>query len=145
MLRAFALGIISVLLAFQVQAEQKLQVGQFDIHYSTFASTFLTPEIATRYGIKRSRYNGLLNISIIDSKQSESQPHAVAAQLSGQVRALTGTIEPLTFQTIREGDAIYYLAQFEHRNQDQYHFTVEIQTATGLNTKLNFNKTFYVD
>ncbi|WP_028117323.1 DUF4426 domain-containing protein [Ferrimonas senticii] len=145
MLRALLTVIITATLSLAAHAEQKLQVGKYAIHYVTFGSTFLTPEIAKSYGIERSRYTGLVNISVIDTSQPGSMPTAVAAALSGNARDLTGINKALEFREIREGDAIYYIAELSHRNEETYQFKIDINNQSDLNTTLTFKQKFYVD
>lgn len=70
----FALLLSAALFCIPAQAEQKQQVGDFAIHYIALSSTFLTPNIAKTYGIKRSRYTGLVNIAVLDTAQQGSPP-----------------------------------------------------------------------
>ena len=64
-----ALKIITLILAMTTitaaQAEQKEVMGDWNVHYIAFGSGFLTPEIAKNYGITRSKYNGVVNISVL--------------------------------------------------------------------------------
>ena len=62
-------------------AEQKQQVGNFDIHYMALSSTFITPSIAKTYGIERSNYNGIVNIAVLDTSKEGNPP--VAIEISG--------------------------------------------------------------
>jgi len=122
-------------------AEQSVSFANLQVHYIALPTTFLQPEIANRYGIKRSKYTGLVNISIID-KQANSQ--AIAAQLSGLGKNLIGQTETLTFKEIVEGDAIYYIATYPFSNEEIVHFTIQIGTENASNT-LKFQHKFYTD
>lgn len=118
-------------------AETKL--GDWTVHYSAFASTFLTPEVARSYNIERSRFNGLVNISVVDAQGVTQQ-----VNISGEGKSLLGTVRPLEFQPIREGDAIYYIAEVPYRNEDNILFTIEIQNPQQ-GGNFSFRHTFYVD
>lgn len=141
---AFA-PLLALLLTLPVQAEQKMQVGKYAIHYVTFGSTFLTPKIATSYGLNRSRYTGVVNISVLDTSQSTSAANAVAVTITGNAKNLTGIVKDLEFREIREGDAIYYIAELDHRNEETYLFDINISNSSDLNTKLKFKQKLYVD
>lgn len=125
------------------QAEQKQQVGNFDIHYMALSSTFITPAIAKTYGIERSRYTGLVNITVLDKSQ-ESMP-AVAVEISGLANNLLDARVELQFKEIREGDSIYYIAEVPYRDDQEINFEIAIKYAKKLNTALKFKQKFYID
>jgi len=124
-------------------AEQKQQVGNYDIHYMALGSTFITPAIAKTYGIERSRFNGIVNIAVLDTSQ-EGNP-AVAVDISGIANNLLDARKDLNFKEIREGDAIYYIAQVPYRDNQEINFNIAIKHAKKLNTTLKFKQKFYVD
>ena len=124
-------------------AEQKQQVGNFDIHYMALNSTFITPEIAKTYGIERSGYNGLVNITVLNTNQ-EGNP-AVAVEISGIANNLIDARMTLDFKEIREGDAIYYIAEVPFRDDQDVNFDIAIKYANQLNTSLKFKQKFYVE
>ncbi|GAA4875519.1 DUF4426 domain-containing protein [Ferrimonas pelagia] len=140
-----SLLIASLFLLAPASAEQKLQVGDYAIHYVSFGSTFLTPQIAKNYGITRSRYTGLVNVSVIDTSQPTDETHAVPVAISGTARNLLGSSKTLEFKEIREGDAIYYIAELSHSNEETFTFNIELSNGSDLNTKLRFEQKFYVD
>jgi hypothetical protein len=125
------------------QAEQKQQVGNFDIHYMALSSTFITPAIAKTYGIERSRYTGLVNITVLDKSQ-EGMP-AVAVEISGLANNLLDARVELQFKEIREGDSIYYIAEVPYRDDQEINFEIAIKYAKKLNTALKFKQKFYID
>ena len=94
-------------ISFSAQAEQKVTLGKWDVHYIVFDTTFLTPEIAKANGIVRSKYNALVNISVLDSATQVAQ----RVDISGTARNLIGTTKELKFKRVIDGDAIYYLAR----------------------------------
>ncbi|MDF2274865.1 DUF4426 domain-containing protein [Aeromonas caviae] len=122
-----------------LRAEQMQELGPWKVHYSAFNSSFLTPEVARTYGLERSRYNGIVNIAV-QNKQGVAQ----AVGIRGEARNLTGTLRPLNFQEVKEGNAIYYLAVLPYRNEDTYQFTLKIM-GEGQQQTLTFQQTFYVD
>lgn len=141
-------AIISVLfltLAFvgNVSAEQKQKVGNFDIHYVALGSTFLTPSIAKSYGIKRSSYTGIINVSVLDTSQEGNPP--VAVEISGIANNLLDARMNLKFREIREGKAIYYVAEVPYRDDQEINFKLAIKYSNKLNTQLKFKQKFYVE
>ncbi|MCU8076792.1 DUF4426 domain-containing protein [Shewanella sp. SM29] len=124
-------------------AEQKETVGNFDIHYMALGSTFLTPSIAKSYGIKRSSYTGIINIAVLDI--SEANKPAVPVEITGVANNLLDARINLTFKEIREGDAIYYIAEVPYRDDQEINFNVAIKYGNQLNTNLQFKQKFYVE
>lgn len=121
-------------------AEQKETLGDWDVHYIVFGTPFLTPEVAKSYGIVRSKFNALVNISVLDSNTQKAQTVA----MSGTARNLLGTSKPLSFKKVVDGNAIYYLAILPFRDQETYRFSVEIQQG-GKTQTLQFQQKMYVD
>lgn len=135
--------LISTLLCFNaaVSAEQFQQFNKLEVHYIALPSTFIQPDIANQYSIKRSSNNGLLNISILDNAQNKK---AISAQLTGTGKNLIGQTYQLEFTQIKEGEAIYYLAEYPYTNEEIVNFEINIKTDTTSNT-LKFQHKFYTD
>lgn len=128
------------LLSFQAQAEQKQVLGNWDVHYIALNSTFLTPEVAKQYGIVRSKFNGLINISVLDRKDKTAQ----SVILTGEAKNLLGVVKKLTFKEVQEGQAIYYLAVLPFSDREQYRITIKINDGKEQKT-LKFQHKFYAD
>ncbi|WP_255439173.1 DUF4426 domain-containing protein [Aestuariibacter sp. GS-14] len=128
------------LLTFTVSAEQKMQLGEWDVHYIVVNSTFFSPDTAREYGIVRSKYNALVNISVLDTATQKAQFVGV----EGSATNLLGTEKALTFKRVQEGDAIYYLAVLPFRDQETYRFSIRIQRGNDSET-LKFQQKMYVD
>ena len=125
----------------QVTADQFKQFANLEVHYITLPSTFIEPSIATQYNIKRSKNNGLLNISILNSKQNKQSVEAI---LTGTGKNLIGQTHQLEFRQIKEGKAIYYLAEYPFINEEIVNFEINVKTEKKSNT-LKFQHKFYVD
>ncbi len=123
-------------------AEQKQTFANLDVHYIAFNSTFLTPKIARTYKIKRSGYNALLNISVLDTQQLGNP--SVPATLSGTAKNLLGNVTELEFREIKEGEAIYYLAELPFRHEETFTFDIKVNSQ-GKNNHLKFVQKFYVE
>lgn len=135
-----AATLLLVSLSATVQAEQKKLLGPWEVHYMAFNSTFLTPEIAKNYAIVRSKYNGLINISVLDKDSHKAQ----SAILTGEARNLLGVTKKLTFKQVSEGEAIYYLAVLPFSDQEQFRINVDINDGKQQNT-LKFEHKFYAE
>ncbi|QYJ85224.1 DUF4426 domain-containing protein [Shewanella mesophila] len=135
--------LLSLGIATNAFAEQKQSVGNYDIHYVALGSTFITPTIAKSYGIQRSSYTGLVNISVLD-KSVEGNP-AIPVEISGIANNLLDARIDLVFREIREGDAIYYIAEVPYRDDQEINFQIAIKYGKTLNTQVTFKQKFYVD
>jgi hypothetical protein len=127
--------------SFSSFAEQSQHFNNLEVHYIALPSTFLKADIAKYYGIKRSKYTGFINISILD-KDADSK--AISAQIVGSGRNLMGQIENLDFKEIKEADAIYYIAVYPFTNEEVVDFTISIEAQNTTNT-LKFQHKFYVN
>lgn len=123
-------------------AENMKTFGTLDVHYMAIGATFLTPEVAKAYGIQRSKYNGLINISVLDNSK-DGKP-AKSVSISGTAENLTGQFKRLEFEQVKEGSAIYYLAQINYRDKEKLSFDITINDS-GKSYQLEFSQTFYVD
>jgi len=129
-------------LSFSVYAENMKKLGDLNVHYMAIGATFLTPEIAKAYGIKRSRYNGLVNISALDNTQKGSPAKTV--RIIGKARNNVGQLKSLIFREVKEENAIYYLAEVNYANEETIHFDLQI-TDGSKKHNLKFSQKFYVD
>ncbi|WP_413112968.1 DUF4426 domain-containing protein [Thaumasiovibrio sp. DFM-14] len=127
-------------LSASVSAEQSVTFDHIEVHYSAIPTTFLSPDIASNYRIQRSRYSALLNIAILDRTQDNQ---AMIASVHGSAANLLGNKKTLSFREIREGSAIYYLAEVPHTHEEQYLFEILITTQGGVTNTLRFRQTFY--
>lgn len=138
--------LISLLLAVTgAQAEQKEDFGDFEVHYSAFVSTFLTPEVAAQYGLQRSKSIGVVNIAVL-KKQGDALPVAVGAGIEGLLNNDVQQQRPLSFRRITEGQAIYYIAEFQFVQSELLTFQVTAYPDGGsAPLKLRFTQNFYND
>ncbi|MEJ2914048.1 DUF4426 domain-containing protein [Pseudoalteromonas sp. C12FD-1] len=124
-----------------MQGAQYKELGPWQVHYIAFPSTFIQPQIAKTYGLERSGYKGIVNISVL---KNNSDKTAQTVKLSGIAKNLLGNKQTLTFKEVKEGDSIYYLAQVNYTNEEILRFEIEIQQSNQFQ-KLQFQQKFYVD
>ncbi|MFZ1537109.1 MAG: DUF4426 domain-containing protein [Chromatiaceae bacterium] len=107
-------------------AENSTNADGFTIHHNAFSADTLTPEIAKAYGLQRSKFRGLLNVSVIkDVPDTTGTP--VPADLKAEILLLTGQKSPLVMKEIREGNAIYYIGEFPVQNAQTINFAIEVK------------------
>ncbi|GAA0667365.1 DUF4426 domain-containing protein [Rheinheimera tangshanensis] len=123
-----------------VHAEQKKVLGPWDVHYIAFDSTMIDAKIAQSYQLQRSKYQAVLNISVLKSSDQKAQQ----VRISGTATDLTQKQIELSFREVKEGDAIYYLAQVPVHDQKHLNFKLDIWQGTE-NQKLEFSQVFYID
>jgi hypothetical protein len=140
MKRLLMLVLLGLSLSFTAGAEQKKQLGNWDVHYIAFPAPMLTPEVAQHYKLQRSKYNGIVNISVLDKTTKQAQK----VDISGVAKNLLGQRVTLDFKEVTEGEAIYYLAQLPFQHKQQFTFDITV-TADGKTEQLKFDQTFYVD
>jgi hypothetical protein len=99
--------------------------GDHTVYYQAVNSTFLTPEIAEQYGIVRSERRAFLNVAVVRN-ESDGSTTPVTATLNGVKHNLLQQSEPIEFRVVREGEAIYYLGQFDFSNAEVLRFTLEV-------------------
>ncbi len=136
-----SITLLVVLMFFsQAHAEQKQVLGNWDVHYIALNTTFLSPEVAKQYGIVRSKFNALINISVLDRKEKLAQ----SVILTGEAKNLIGVIKKLTFKQVKEGKAVYYLAVLPFSDLEQYRISININDGLEQKT-LKFQHKFYAD
>ncbi len=128
-----------------VLAEQKERFGDYEVHYSAFASTFLTPDVAKQYDIVRSRAIGVINISVL-KKTENGNFEPVAAQVEGVRSNDIQQQLHMGFRRIKEGKAIYFIAETQYMEGEVLTFNISA-TPEGQQQalKLRFSQTFYND
>lgn len=110
----------------KAQAEQFEQVGDYQIHYNTFTTGFLQPQVAQAYGIVRSRYQAMANISVL-KKQADGQYKPVEAIVNGEMSNLAGQTVGLSFRSIREPNAIYQITTFTFTEDEPIRFRLMVR------------------
>lgn len=131
---------LGILFSYPVYAEQKQELGSWEVHYIALNSTFLTPQVAKQYAIVRSKFNGLINISVLDRQDKSAQ----SVVLTGEAKNLLGVIKKLTFKQVTEGKSIYYLAVLPFSDLEQYRISININDGLEQKT-LKFQHKFYAD
>ncbi len=140
---SLALSLVIALFSTQSTAEQFKAFDSYEVHYSAFNSTFLTPAVAQTYAIQRSKVRGLVNVAVLD-KNSQNAP--VTALVSGAFTNLVGQVQSLTFKQVREGDAVYYITEFRFTDDEILKFDLQVQPDPNKPAyNLQFQQHFYVD
>ncbi|QBX43941.1 DUF4426 domain-containing protein [Pseudomonas fluorescens] len=127
---------LSAVAADAIKGERKEVFGDVTVHYNTFNSTFLTPDIAKAAELIRSKNQGVINVSVI----KDGKP--LIANVTGTVKDLTSQSVPLNFRQVTEQGAIYYIAQYPVEQQETRTFEIKVQNGNKINT-INFNQELF--
>ncbi len=140
-MRALSL-LIALLLAPLALAQQSKRFEPFEVHYSVVSTTFLSPQVAGSYGIVRGRDRAILNLAVREHL-ADGTTRARSAKLQGRTWDLFQN-QFLEFQEIREGEAIYYIGEFEFSEGELRFFNVDIlPEGAERSSKLNFKQKVY--
>lgn len=126
----------SAMAADVIKGDRQEKFGDVTVHYNTFNSTFLTPDIAKAAELTRSKNQGVINVSVL----KDGKP--LMAQVSGSVKDLTSQSVDLKFRQITEQGAIYYIAQFPVSQQEVRTFEIKVQRGDKIDT-INFNQELF--
>jgi hypothetical protein len=141
----FLIACLSIILPLTAAAENSTREAGFTVHHNAVPSAMLTPEIASRYGLIRSKYRGLLNVSVIkDAPGTTGQ--AVTARVNAQATNLTSQVIDIPMREVRDGDAIYYLGEFPIIDRERLRFSLEVQPVGVSKTiKAGLQQQFFID
>ncbi|MCY4472489.1 MAG: DUF4426 domain-containing protein [Kistimonas sp.] len=131
-----SLALLAVTMGSPALAYEK-KFGDILVHYSTFDTAFLSPEIAARYGIERSSRKGCINLAVHkNDKPQRAQITITRSNLMGQRK----TLKP---RLIEEGDAIYYLVFLDITPGELFKFDLSITPEKSQTShQFKFNQKF---
>jgi len=124
-------------------AQQSARFGPYELHYSVVNTTFLLPEVAAAYGIVRGRDRAILTLAVRAQLDGGSETRATLLQ--GRTWDLIQT-QALDFMEIREGQAVYYVADFKFINEEWRFFEVDFRPEGADQTyTFQFKHQLYLD
>ncbi|CAA0115698.1 Uncharacterised protein [Halioglobus japonicus] len=139
----FIFMLLLPLLASTAQAQQSETFGPYELHYSVVNTTFLDPKIAETYGITRGEKRAILNLAVRENLAEGSEPRAM--DLQGSTWDLIQN-QALEFREIREGQAIYYIAEFAFINEEWRFFEIDFRPTGAQQTyTFKFKHQLYIE
>lgn len=115
-------------------AQQSEMFGNYELHYSVVNTTFLEPKVAAAYAITRGKNRAILNLALREHGEDGSdQPRTM--ELKGRSWDLLQHNQELVFQEVREGPAIYYIAEVKFQNEEWRHFEVHFRPQDSQQTQ----------
>jgi hypothetical protein len=123
--------------------------GDYELHFNALTTDQLNEVMATEHGIVRSRNRILLNVSVLEA-QEIGVPMAVPAAVRASARNLTGQLRNLPVREVRDGEAIYYIAEAPIANAETLIFTIEATPESETESEaealtVSFQKQFFID
>lgn len=115
-----------LLLAGLVHAENATHARGYTIHHNALTTDSLSPQVAQAYGIQRSTSRGMINVTVVRDKEGTAGT-PVTAQITLEARNLIGQMrDDIRLREVREGNAIYYIADFPVANREHLTFDLDV-------------------
>ncbi len=118
-------------------------LGDYQIHYNAFPSTFLSPEMAKLYQIRRSGNRGVLTVSVLESQGEGAELVSVPAEVEGHAVNLTGQLKNFTVREVRDREAIYHIAEFRFVDGETLDFTLRVTPPGAGEAVIRFRQQFH--
>lgn len=140
-----ALAAAALMSQLPVMAENSTQAGQYTIHHSAFTADTLNPDVARAYGFQRSKYRGLLNVSVI-KEQAGTTGTSTPAAVDVDIVNLTGQKSRIPMQEIKDKDAVYYIGEFPVYNRQTINFEIKVKPQGEAEShSLRMSQEFYTE
>lgn len=134
--------LLGLLLAAGSSHANEVEFDRHVVHYTVVNTTFLSPEVARAYDIRRSSRRALVNIVIL--KREGNGMESVPGSVSGHVVNLNQQRRNLSFRQVRDGDAYYHLAEVAVRPGEVLDFNLRVSAADGDEPMpISFRQRFY--
>lgn len=140
-----ALAALLLATSLQTQAAGSKDFGEYQVHWSVLPSTFLAPEVARANNLQRSKGIGIINISIME-EGGNGQLVPVSGQVEGKVANDIQQVKFLAFRRIQEGDAVYFIAEYQYLSGELMTFNVTARpTGHQQDLPVRFAHTLFSD
>ncbi|NRA40788.1 MAG: DUF4426 domain-containing protein [Pseudomonadales bacterium] len=118
--------------------------GAYEVIYTTFNSSFISPKVAQTYGFVRGKDRALMNLAVIETLADGSM-QSVEADVQVTVSDLIYK-QQLEFKRIQEQQSVYYLAPFKISNKLDVYFEVSVKPKSSQQRlQFKFQKRLYHD
>ena len=123
------------------QAENAKEYADHIVYYNAFPTDSLPSQMTKQYGLKRSKNYAMINISVME--KAAGIPTGVKSKVTGNLKNLMGQSRAIEFREIKEGAAIYYIAQIGIQTKEVVNFNIDI-VPEGSSEKydIKFSKQF---
>lgn len=129
----------------QAVAEQSTRVGDVTIYHNAITAGTLTPEVAERYGIVRSKNRGVLNVSVI-KEQAGTTGIPLRALVDVDIVDAGDQKTRVPMREIEEQGAVSYLGEFPVGSGQEIEFEIRVRPpGAGTTTTVRMNQEFFTD
>ncbi len=107
-------------------AENSTTIPGYKIHHNALPTAALDSEVAKAYQIQRSKYRGLLNVSVIKTQAGTtgSPAHAIVQAYATNI---LGQRIDIPMREVKETGAIYYLGEFRITDRETLNFSIKVK------------------
>lgn len=134
----------ALVLGSSIASASEAKFDNFVVYYNVINTTFLSPEVARAYDVRRSSSRAMVNIAVME--RGDDGPQAVSADVSGSATNMNDQMRNLRFREIRDDDAIYHLSEITVRSGETLDFKIDVSPAgTDRVLPIRFSQDFYVD
>jgi len=131
----FILSAVFFLLALgtlvQADSHTKTSIEYADhiVYFNAFPTDSLPAQMTKQYGLKRSKNYAMINVSVME--KGAGIPTGVKSTVTGNLKNLMGQTRAIEFREIKEGKAIYYIAQIGVQSKEIVNFNIDIKPDGG--------------
>jgi hypothetical protein len=124
---------------------ESTKAGDYTIHHNAFTADTLNPEVAKAYGLQRSKYRGILNVSVVqDQAGTTGLPRHAAVDVD--IVNLTGQRSRIPMRELTDQEAVYYIGEFPVYNQQTIDFEIRVKPQGGEQTHtLKMSQEFFTN
>lgn len=140
----FFTWVLQLPLAALAQDDISVIQGSYEVFYSAFNTSFISPEVASAAGIVRGKNKGLVNVSIVRYDNHGQRFPVKALSIEGESYDLIYR-NTLVFKEIVEQGARYYLAPFKISSDNEFiKFDVAVEPEGAEKpVELSFKRRFF--
>jgi len=111
------------------------------VYFNAFPTDSLPSQMTKQYGLKRSKNYAMINISVME--KAAGVPTGVKSKVTGNLKNLMGQSRVIEFREIKEGIAIYYIAQIGIQTKEIINFNIDIvPEGSSEKYEIKFSKQF---
>ncbi|MEN8166105.1 MAG: DUF4426 domain-containing protein [Pseudomonadota bacterium] len=137
--------LLFMLLSYSAWAENSTSIPGYTIHHNAIPSATLDPAIAKQYRIQRSKYRGMLNVSVI-KEIPETTGKSVEAIVMAKATNIRGQLISIPMRKVTESEAIYYIGEFRIADQETLNFELQVKPRGETRFhKAKLSQQFFID
>ncbi|MEN8177042.1 MAG: DUF4426 domain-containing protein [Pseudomonadota bacterium] len=126
-------------------AENSTSIPGYTIHHNAIPSASLDPAVANQYRIQRSKYRGMLNVSVI-KEIPDTTGKAVDAMVMAKATNIRGQLISIPMRRVTEGEAIYFIGEFRIADQETLNFELQVKPRGETRFyKAGLKQQFFID